>query len=528
MARRRGHNSLVVRQVLSRMRLRRVRAREQRTGRRRPPRRFSEGVTLPAVAGAAALAVGLWLMLPMGGAPSWATLLAKAAALIIIGCGGQMLLRVVVPADEPVRGVWFLMLAMVLVALTAVRAAEWLLRAAPGPLPAGRVAPYAAPHAFAPLLVAMLHGGPVALVIGLIVGVALAVAAEADLGVFLLSFCATAVAAREAPRLRHRTRILRALGRVALWQTPVVLIMAILAPRPDALPAVAAKLAAIYAVLLLSGVAAVWLLPLFERLSGRTSLVTLNAYADLGQPLLQRLALEAPGTYHHSLMVANLAQAAADRIGANGLLARVGAYYHDIGKLGRPRFYMENQTQAPNPHDQLPPNISRMIIVNHVKEGVCLARLHRLPPPLTRMIAGHHGTGVIRWFHHKARAQAAAGQEPAEESHYRHGGPLPVSREESILALADAVEAASRSLAKVTPAHIENMVAAVIRAKWLDGQLDSSRLTNAELAEVRKAFVFTLTHLLHARQSYPAPLRDAAHPHLESSAGLPAGPAGPA
>jgi len=250
------------------------------------------------------------------------------------------------------------------------------------------------------------------------------------------------------------------------------------------------------------------ILPLAERATGRTGSISLNTFADLGRPLLQRLSLEAPGPYHHCMVVATLAQAAADRIGANGLLARVGAYYHDIGKLGRPAFYMENQMRGGNPHDDLPPNISRMIIVNHVKEGLVLARLHHLPAVITRFIAIHHGTSVIRWFHRKALSQANGGAEGGkpdgvEESHYRYPGPLPVGPEETIVALADSVEAASRALAKVTPAHIENLVTAIFNERWSDGQLDRSRLSQAELAAVRQSFIYTLTHLLHARLAYP-------------------------
>jgi putative nucleotidyltransferase with HDIG domain len=396
---------------------------------------------------------------------------------------------------------------MVLASLLTVRVAEWLLGDALAPLLGGRIAFHAAPHAFAPLLVGMLAGGPATLVIGLVTGVALALGAQADLGVLLLSLCATAVAAREAPRLRHRSAVLRALGRIALWQTPVALAMTMLTAPQVQPSALAVRLAVMYGMLLLSGLTAVWLLPLAERATGCTSQITLNLLADLGHPLLQRLALEAPGTYHHSLMTANLAQTAADRIGANGLLARVGGYYHDVGKLARARFYIENQMQSGNPHDALPPNISRMLIVNHVKEGICLGRLYRLPPPVMRMIAEHHGTSVIRCFHHKAQTYASGrageGDSAADESHYRYSGPLPVGRETTILSLADAVEAASRALARITPARIESLVATVIQSKLLDGQLDNSALSNAELTAVRHSFSTTLTHLLHARLAYP-------------------------
>ncbi|MDD5704912.1 MAG: HDIG domain-containing protein [Kiritimatiellae bacterium] len=492
---------------MSRLRIRRARSREQLAVRQKRARRFLDSEGLRNCAGAVALALGLWLMLPSGGLFAWDALLAKATVLVVIGFGGQLLIRVAAAEREAGSVVWLLMLCMALLSLLTVRAVAWL----PGTYPQDWLGPHAmlfyAPHAFAPLLVAMLYGGQLAMVIGLIAGVALAMSAEGSLGVLLLSLCASAVAAREAPRLRHRMQILRALARIALWQTPIVLVIAVLSAHRESLLTVALQLAALYLMLLLSGMAVIWVLPLAERATGRTSQITLNYFADLGHPLLHRMALEAPGTYHHSMVVADLAQTAAEAVGANGLLARVGGYYHDIGKLSRPEFYMENQLCAGSPHDALPPNISRMIIVNHVKEGICLGRLHRLPPPLMHMIARHHGTSVIRWFHHKAMTQAAGQTDErateAEESHYRYAGPLPESKEATIVALADAIEAASRSLEKVTPARIESLVASVVEAKWLDGQFDRSELSNAELCAVRKSFVFTLTHLLHSRLAYP-------------------------
>ena len=471
--------------ILSRLRHRKVRSRIQQAARpsRAPGLRDSDALRY-AIA-ALAWVIGLWLVAPAGLA-DWRALAARGVALLIIGFGGQMLLRVKEAQEPRPRGTWLLLLVMLLLAMADVRLARWglvhLL-----PLDSARFDPlYVAPHAFVPLLVAMLYGGQTALVVGLTAGVAVALAAGFDLAVFLLSLSATAVAAYEAPALRYRSQIARTLGRIALWQTPIVLVMTLMNPDGTDLRTVGIRIGALVLWLAVSGVLVMLALPPAERLT-----------------------LEAPGTYHHSMMVADLAQAAAERIGGHGLLARVGAYFHDIGKLGRPRFYMENQMQGGNPHDALPPNISRMIIVNHVKEGLVLARLHHLPDVIARFIGVHHGTSVIRWFHHKAVSQAGAsagdgGMGVADESHYRYAGPLPVSREETIVALADSVEAAARTLPRVTPGHLENLVNAIFKAKWSDGQLDASLLSNAELARVRASFVFTLTHLLHARLAYPS------------------------
>jgi putative nucleotidyltransferase with HDIG domain len=234
--------------------------------------------------------------------------------------------------------------------------------------------------------------------------------------------------------------------------------------------------------------------------------------SDLGHPLLQRLAFEAPGTYHHSLMVANLAQAAADEIGANPILARVGAYFHDIGKLTKPSFFTENIQGAENPHDSLAPSMSALLVMAHVKEGLSLAMLHKLPKAVMDIIQQHHGTGLVAYFHHKAgrQAEASAQQRPGrtgavavDQSPYRYPGPRPVSREASIIMLADAVEAASRSLEKPTPTHIGELVDRLVVNRFESSQLDESTMTLVELARVKQAFVLCLASMLHSRIAYP-------------------------
>lgn len=492
---------------LSRLRFRKVRSQASQAGRPKRVRAIRDSDALHFLAGTVAWVLGLWLIVPSG-VIDWRTLVASGVTLVIIGIGGQMLLGVIRPREDGSRSMWLFMLSMMLLSMLDVRLAEWSLSQLFQLPMIGAVPPLCmSPYALVPLLVAILYGGLTALVIGLVSGVALALAADFSLGVFLISLCATAVAAYEVPRLRYRRQIVRALLRIALWQTAVVLVMSLGSPDTADFRVVGIRLATLYLWLAASGALAVLILPAAERMTGRISAFSLNPFADLGIALLQRMTLEAPGTYHHSMMVANLAQAAADSIGANGLLARIGAYYHDIGKLGRPQFYMENQMHGSNPHDDLPPNISRMIIVNHVKEGLVLARLNHLPGPVTRFIAVHHGTSVIRWFHHKAQSHVAdladENTSDAEESHYRYAGPLPVSREETIVALADSIEAAARAMPKMTPGHIENLVTSICTTKWSDGQLDQSLLSLVDLASVRKSFSFTLTHLLHARLAYP-------------------------
>lgn len=245
-------------------------------------------------------------------------------------------------------------------------------------------------------------------------------------------------------------------------------------------------------------------LPFAERVTGLASDRTLATFANLEHPLLQRLSREAPGTYGHCMVVADIASAAAESIGANPLLARLGGYYHDIGKLSSPRYFMENQSLLGNPHDALPPSVSAMIIASHVKDGLVLAREYHLPQAIVRIIASHHGTSSMAWFRMKAENQAASGGAGAADAWpYRYPGPLPRSREETIVSLADGIEAASRSLQKPDMADLVRLVAKICDSRMADGQFVESALSIRELETVKKSFVGTLVHRLHARAAYP-------------------------
>ncbi len=255
------------------------------------------------------------------------------------------------------------------------------------------------------------------------------------------------------------------------------------------------------------------IMPALESLFNVATNITLLELSDLSHPLLQRLALEAPGTYHHSLVVANLSQAAADEIGANPLLARVSAYFHDVGKLTKPGLFAENISLHNNPHDNLSPSMSTLVITSHVKEGLSLAMLYKIPVIVRKAIREHHGTSVLSFFHHKAKEQLELGIEDkspqasdrrkVDERDFRYSGPKPSDRESAIICLADAVEAASRSLEKPTPAHIQDLVDDIVKQRILDGQLDESGLKLSDLARIKRAFVFTLTNMVHTRIPYP-------------------------
>ncbi len=257
-------------------------------------------------------------------------------------------------------------------------------------------------------------------------------------------------------------------------------------------------------------------LPVFEHLFQITTDISWLEASDLNHPLLRRMTIEAPGTYHHSLVVANLAEAAAEAIGANATLCRVCSYFHDVGKLVKPEYFTENMNFERNPHDDLAPTMSALIIIAHVKEGVDLALKHKLNQRIIDIIQEHHGTSLVYYFYQRALQQqedARAGgkitnirkediPEVREES-FRYSGPKPQTKESAIVSLADMVESASRSLEKPTPQKIEQLVNELIEERIADRQLDECDLTLGDLTIIADRFRFTLITMLHSRIAYP-------------------------
>lgn len=248
------------------------------------------------------------------------------------------------------------------------------------------------------------------------------------------------------------------------------------------------------------------LLWVFERAFDITTDLTLLELSDTNRKLLKELSLRAPGSFNHSLQVANLAEAAADSIGANALLTRVGALYHDVGKMLKPEYFVENQRTGDNPHDRLKPRMSALIIASHVKEGLELARQHNLPQRVLKFIPMHHGTTRIEYFYRKALEHKAEADEKDPyvlESEFRYPGPRPDSRETAILMLADGVEAASRSLQEPTHKRLESLIDAIFQARIDDGQLDDTDLTFRDLNTVKDTFLSMLMGIYHVRVRYP-------------------------
>jgi putative nucleotidyltransferase with HDIG domain len=254
------------------------------------------------------------------------------------------------------------------------------------------------------------------------------------------------------------------------------------------------------AVLLLLASPVLWGL---ERAFRVTTDLALLELSDTNRALLKELSLRAPGTFNHALQVANLAEAAADAIGANALRARVGALYHDIGKMLKPEYFIENQQPGENPHDRVTPYMSALIIASHVKDGLELGREHGLPAVVLDFIPTHHGTTMMEFFYRRAQEQLGEGDPPVDEAEFRYPGPRPATAEQAIVMLADSVEAASRSLDKPTPRRLEALIDAIFKARTEDGQLGGSPLTFADLSRIKETFLSILCGIYHFRVKYP-------------------------
>ncbi len=257
--------------------------------------------------------------------------------------------------------------------------------------------------------------------------------------------------------------------------------------------------------ILVSATAMTGMLPLVEKAFGVQTDLSLLELGDASHPLLRRLAQRAPGTYNHSINVASIAEAAADEIGANGLLVRVGAYFHDIGKMFKPEYFIENQSAGINQHDSLQPAMSTLVIIAHVKDGADLARSHHLPEPIIDFILQHHGTTLVEYFYREAarRSEESPNAETVSDKDFRYPGPKPQTLEAAVMMLADAVESASRTLVDPTPSRIQGLVNSIAQKKMSDGQFDECGLTFRQLDRIRRSLVKSLTAIYHARVKYP-------------------------
>jgi len=255
-----------------------------------------------------------------------------------------------------------------------------------------------------------------------------------------------------------------------------------------------------------SGVVVTGIVPIVEGSFGYTTNFNLLELASLDHPLLKELITQAPGTYHHSWIIGNLVEAAAKSINANPLFARVSSLYHDIGKMKKPQYFFENQKGGKNPHDKLTPNLSSLIIIGHVKDGLELAREHKLGKRIRDIIPQHHGTRLIKYFYNKAKEQEDPNMHTVHEKDFRYPGPKPQTKEAGLVMLADAVEAACRTIQDPTTARIQSAVQKIIGDIFSDGQLDECELTLKDLNLIAQSFNKILNGIYHGRIDYPEPV----------------------
>lgn len=380
-----------------------------------------------------------------------------------------------------------------------------------------------APYAFAPMVLSVLLGRNHGLYAAIFVSLwTRLLFGEFDGPMLACAIVSGFTAVYLTLQVRKRSRLIRAgLGvGVALWLVALAFGLIgpidLFTPRANDWQMLGLQSALAIANGIVTATLVGGILPILEHLFRITTDISWLEASDLNHPLLRRMTIEAPGTYHHSLVVANLAEAAAEGIGANGTLCRVCSYFHDVGKLVKPEYFTENMNFERNPHDDLAPTMSALIIIAHVKEGVDLALKHQLNRQIIDVIQEHHGTSLVYYFYKRAVQQqedARAGgkimnmregdvPEVSQES-FRYPGPKPQTKESAIISLADMVESASRSLEKPTPQKIEQLVNDLIAQRIADTQLDECDLTLAELSTIAERFRFTLMTMLHTRIAYP-------------------------
>jgi hypothetical protein len=357
---------------------------------------------------------------------------------------------------------------------------------------------FTVPLAIAPLVAASLIDKRPALVFTLMLAAAVTAIVELRAPFVPVALMGGVTAVYSVSRLRHRWHFARANLTIAGANLAAILawdVARVTGPQVMARDAMWGVLNSFLAISL-----AFLLLPLVEHWFGLTSDITLLELSDLNRQLLKRMQLEARGTYHHSMVVGSLAEAAAEAIGANSLLARVQAYYHDIGKLSKPEYFAENEpASSRSRHDKLTPSMSTLVVKSHINDGLEMARRERLPLAVRNAIPEHHGTMVMAFFYHKALENDPM----ARREDYGYPGPKPRSKETAILMLADGVEGASRALAEPTPSRIRGLVTRILEERVQEGQLDECGLTLSELAKVREAFIPVLTAIFHVRAPYP-------------------------
>ena len=356
------------------------------------------------------------------------------------------------------------------------------------------------PVAFATLAVAVLWDGRLALFLALVLGSLTAAQPPfSEVLAWMPVLVAGAAAALSVRVVRRRAQTWVFISLIVVAYAAVLSALGLTFQREPADVALSVGWAGLNTVA--SAILAMGFLPVFEWATRITTDQTLLEWADPNRPLLKRLSLEAPGTYAHTINVANLAEAAANAVGANGLLCRVGVYYHDVGKMVKPQYFIENQLAGRNPHDKLKPETSAAIVREHVTEGVRLAQEEKVPEMLVDFIREHHGTQRVSFF--SDRAKGAGGRVEPDDESFRYPGPKPQSRETAIVMMADSVESATRALKDPTPERIGQLIDNLVETRLQDGQLDEAPITLREIGEAKRQFRKVLGGMYHHRIDYP-------------------------
>lgn len=371
------------------------------------------------------------------------------------------------------------------------------------------------------LLLQAVLGPHYGLVYGLILGILLLLYSFGGPFFFPFTFVTILVGCLSLSRFRTRAAYLRAGMNVSLVALPFAFVSVLFTPTADTSDIIVRIVAGFSTGIVASFIAA-GVIPILEHIGGYVTDLRLIEMATLDHPLLKELSIQCPGTWNHSMVMGMMSEAAASAVGANAVVSRVGAYFHDIGKVKKPIYFVENQAPGENRHDKLSPSMSALIIRSHVKDGIELARKHRIPQVIEDMIPQHHGTSRIDFFYDKACKEAeetkADGAPAVDESLYRYPGPKPQTKEAGILMLADGVEAAARTLAEPTHDRIQGLVQKMINKVFASGELDECELTLRDLHAIAKCFTRVLTGIYHQRVSYAEPAEKGARTGEEEQA----------
>ncbi len=362
------------------------------------------------------------------------------------------------------------------------------------------------PALFTTIMLLVAYDQRLALLLAGIQSIIVALALEQSMGFFILLLAGCAATAAQLKEVRHRNSLIRAATVTAAVLGIGTLLLGLLEIPPIAGAAQQMLVMALSATLTSFGVSflVLGILPSVERVFDITTGMTLAELRDPKQPLLRQLQQRAPGTYNHSMQVASIAESAAEAIGADSLLTYVGAMYHDVGKINKPEYFIENQAGGVNKHSKLSPAMSLLVIIGHVKNGIELGREYGLPRAILHFIESHHGTTLVEYFYHAAKTRAEMNEETVAEVEYRYPGPKPRTKEAAIMLLADAVESSARAMPEPNPSRIESLVRKMASKRLHDGQFDDCDLTFRELAQIQDAMISRLQAIYHSRISYPS------------------------